>query len=113
MKFNAEVTQKCLQLAGLIPVVIVDENTFQSAVEAIARRNGWLVYHTRDSRKSAAGFPDLCMVRLSRLVFAELKSEDGVVSAAQQTWLDALEPLAVECYLWRPSAWPKIVEVLK
>lgn len=45
----------------------------QSVVDA-ARLNGWLVYHTHDSRRSAEGFPDLVMLRLSRMVVAELKT---------------------------------------
>ena len=39
------------------------ETQLQSAIIELARLTGWLVYHTHDSRHSAKGFPDLCMVR--------------------------------------------------
>ena len=37
----------------------VTEGEFQAWVLDLANRNGWLAYHTHDSRKSAAGFPDV------------------------------------------------------
>jgi hypothetical protein len=72
-------------------------------VTLTARTFGWLAYHTHDSRSSAAGFPDLCMTRGPEIVFAELKSERGKVTAAQQEWLDALDAVpGTEVYVWRP-----------
>ena len=53
------------------------EAQLQDAIVQMARVLGWLVYHTFDSRRSAAGFPDLVMVRNGRLIFAELKSATG------------------------------------
>lgn len=45
---------------------------------------GWRGYHTHDSRRSAAGFPDVTLVRvdpllveLPELIFAELKTDDA------------------------------------
>ena len=46
-------------------------------VKAVALTCGWRLYHTFDSRRSAAGFPDLVLVRPPRVIFAELKSEKG------------------------------------
>ena len=53
------------------------EAQFQAVVIEYAELHGWRVYHTHDSRRSQPGFLDLTMVRPPRLIFAELKSEDG------------------------------------
>lgn len=88
---------------------IPSEAAFQSAILALAQLAGWRVYHTHDSRHSPAGFPDLVMVRGRRLVFAELKSGRGKVSAAQQQWLQALAGVpGAEVRVWRPADWPAI-----
>ncbi len=93
------------------------EASFQSAVLELADLSGWRWYHTHDSRRSAAGFPDLVLVRGDRLIFAELKTERGRVSEAQRAWLDDLTAVALACsgvevYIWRPSHWPHIARVL-
>ena len=82
----------------------MSEAELQSAVLELARYLGWLCYHTHDSRHSAAGFPDLVMVRDTRLIFAELKSENGRVKVEQWAWLDALNTCA-EVVVWRPEHW--------
>lgn len=82
------------------------EAQLQDAVIELARMLGWLVYHTHDSRHSAAGFPDLVLVRRVRLIFAELKSATGVMSPDQKVWRDALlETTTNEVYVWEPSRW--------
>ena len=69
-----------------------------------AKLGGWLIYHTHDSRRNQAGFPDLVMVRSGRVIFAELKTEKGRIGPAQQVWRDeVMKADAVETYLWRPS----------
>lgn len=97
----------------------VSEKEFQAAVIRYAELRGYRVYHTHDSRRSAAGFPDLVLVKHGRLVFAELKTEKGRLSKAQEEWLDALgnvgDPLCDHCadvHVWRPSNWPVIEAVL-
>ena len=51
----------------------------------------------------APGFPDVVMAHPERgVIFAELKTDKGKTTAAQDAWLRALGP-HVECYLWRPS----------
>ena len=89
-----------------------DEKAFQAEVIKEARRLGWRHYHTYDSRKSAAGFPDLVLVR-DRVVWVELKSATGRLTAAQEEWRDWLLAAGQEWHLWRPADWPAIVEVLK
>lgn len=116
MKLSAELAAKCLALAGAGPRPLLEsisEKDFQAAVEYEARRAGWLAYHTRDSRKSAAGFPDLVLVRLSRVLWRELKIRDEQPTAAQKTWIEALELAGQDVAVWRPEQWPEIVEALK
>ncbi len=81
------------------------EKELQSQVLALARVYGWRTYHTFDSRHSAAGFPDVVMVRGERLIFAELKTVRGKLSGAQEAWLDELGGYpGREAYCWRPGA---------
>lgn len=87
-----------------------------------------LIYHPRYSLGSEPGWPDLCLVRRRdrRLLFAELKSERGVLSPRQAevlellgaiTWWplrsDGAEP-TIAVFVWRPSdlASGRIAEVL-
>jgi hypothetical protein len=61
----------------------------QSQVKELATTCGWKAYHTFDSRRSASSFPDLVLVR-DRVVFLDLKQEQGTVSDAQREWGHAL-----------------------
>lgn len=90
---------------------IVSEKQFQSAVIALAKRHLWLCYHTFDSRKSQAGFPDLVLVR-DRIIFAELKTETGRPTADQERWLEGLREAGAEVHLWKPSDWASIEATL-
>jgi hypothetical protein len=93
----------------------MSEATLQQNVEQMMGVFGWLSYHTHDSRRSNAGFPDLVAVRGHRLIFAELKAETGKYRPGQQEWLDALRRVQLEdfdgdlpeVYTWRPSNWLK------
>lgn len=82
-------------------------------VTLTARTFSWLAYHTHDSRHSAAGFPDLVLVRGESIIYAELKSERGKVTAAQQEWLDALTAAGAECHVWRPSQQDDVLDRLR
>ena len=120
MKLPPDLEARILALAGVTVngntprrsiADTVSEKDFMAAVIKESERLGWKVYHTHDSRKSQAGYPDLTLAR-DRLIVAELKTESGRVTAAQANWLTALAEAGVECYLWRPSSWTRIVEVL-
>lgn len=102
----------------------VSERELQAAVIDLARSLGWgvtkpaaermaeearsyglepppldgLIYHPRYSLGSEPGWPDLTLIRRRdrRLVFAELKTEKGVLSARQREVLDLLACLMVE-----------------
>lgn len=97
----------CLSETAAVP-----EKRWQWQVTNHAEAQGWLVYHTFDSRRSAAGFPDLVLVR-ERVIFAELKSRKGKLSKAQEGWLKALRGARAEVYLWLPKHWPQVTEALK
>jgi hypothetical protein len=93
------------------PISEITEKEWQAQVCKLAYYYGYLAYHTHDSRKSASGFPDLCLVG-KRVIFAELKSETGKVSPNQQMWLDALRAAGAEAYLWRPSQLAEVAQIL-
>lgn len=87
------------------------EKQFMGRVIALAKLNGWKVYHTHDSRRSEPGFPDLVLVR-ERVIFAELKADKGKPTKAQREWLLALESGGATFLVWRPRDWDDIVKVL-
>ena len=61
-------------------------------------------YHTYNSRRSEPGFPDWVIVG-QHLMFRELKTERGRLSAAQIAWLDDLKAAGQDAGIWRPSDW--------
>ena len=74
---------------------------------------GWMAYHTYDSRRSTAGFPDLVLVKPPVVVFAELKTENGRTSKEQEDWREKLGRCTdLSVHLWRPSNWDEIEERL-
>ena len=86
------------------------ESYFQSQVIMLAKLHGWLVMHTRAVEirpgvwktplQGHAGFPDLVLVHPDRgLIFAELKSDKGKLSAMQIVWSEALTIAGQEVYL--------------
>lgn len=82
-------------------------------VEPILRMYNWTFYHTHDSRRSEAGFPDLVAMRRTRLLVAELKIGKRQPTPAQQKWLDMFTIVGAEVYVWSPGDENRIVQVLK
>ena len=78
------------------------EKELQAAVIELCKLFGWAYYHTYNSRRSVAGFPDLVLVR-DRIIFVELKSEKGRLSEAQAVWADDIFTAGGEWHLVRPS----------
>ena len=76
-----------------------------------------MVHHHHDSRRSEPGWPDLVLLKpgtpgvRARLIVAELKSENGKLTAAQQLWLNGLSE-CIQTYVWRPADWGRIEHVL-
>lgn len=81
------------------------ERDFQRRVIALAKLQGWKVYHTHDSRRSEPGFPDLVLARGERVLFAELKNIGGKATPEQLKWLCALHEARTSAFLWWPSDW--------
>jgi hypothetical protein len=95
-------------------LVAEPEEILQRKVIMLARLLGWRVHHTHNSIHSPSGWPDLAMVRGKRIVFAELKSQTGRLTLEQQSWLDELRGVpCAEVFIWRPSDWPQIEQVLR
>jgi hypothetical protein len=83
----------------------MSEAALQAAVIDLARILGLLIYHTRDSRGSAAGFPDLVIVGPRGVLFRELKSATGQLTRPQGLWRDGLADAGASWGLWRPEDW--------
>lgn len=89
------------------------ERQFMDTVTDYARRCSWDYYHTWRSVHSVKGFPDLVLVRAERLVFAEIKRQSGKPTKEQVYWLERLAATGAETYIWRPSDWEQVREVLR
>ena len=97
------------------------EGVLLARIRRLATDNGYISYHTHDSRKSEVGFPDLLLAKpetltsAGRILFVELKSSQGKVTREQHLWLDILTHTVpgVEVYLWRPRDWPTIQQILQ
>lgn len=91
----------------------VTERQFRSQVLQWAQECGWQAYFTWRSDHSPSGFPDLVLVRPPRVIFAELKAQNGVLSAHQRQWLTTLEACpGIEVYVWRPVDEARVLEIL-
>ena len=92
---------------------LTPEAEFQAVVIDKFSRAGWLAHHFRPSRMSDVGFPDLVLVSPEgRLVLAELKAEDGVISMEQYQVIEMLRKCDKEVYIWRPSDLPTIERII-
>ncbi|WP_423058693.1 VRR-NUC domain-containing protein [Brevibacterium linens] len=85
----------------------MSERQLQDQILELAKRMGWVSYHTFDSRKSTPGFPDLVLVHpeQKRVIWRELKSEKDVTSAEQKVWLSTLLLVGEDVDVWRPRDW--------
>ena len=87
------------------------EAQWQATIVCLAHNLGYLVYHTHDSRRSPAGFPDLVLCG-RQLIFAEVKAERGKITIEQSAWLQSLRDAGAQAYLWRPSDYPEVERTL-
>lgn len=93
--------------------VQVSEKEFQDTVTDALSLFGWLWYHTHDSRRSNKGFPDVVAVRGQRVLFIELKREDGRVTVEQKDWLLKLRDAGREAFVLRPSQMDAFLEGIR
>ena len=87
------------------------EKQAQSAIVDLATLLGWRVYHTFDSRRSQAGFPDLVLVR-DRVIYAEIKRAGQKPRPDQVDWLNALSRAGAEVYVWTWDDYDEIGSIL-
>uniref|UniRef100_A0A6M3L386 VRR-NUC domain-containing protein n=1 Tax=viral metagenome TaxID=1070528 RepID=A0A6M3L386_9ZZZZ len=106
----------------------ISEADWQNTVIDLARLGKWRCAHFRSVRvqrkdgsvyyqtpvqADGAGYPDLCMVKGNRLIYAELKREGGKATSEQIEWLEALSKVpGVECYIWEPSDYEDVKWIL-
>lgn len=84
------------------------EKRFQASVVILARLRGWWAYSVPDSRRSAAGWPDLALLRPPRLLLRELKTDRGRLRSEQREVMAALSACGLDVKVWRPSMWEEI-----
>ena len=88
---------------------MLSERAFQASVLDLARLTGWRAYHTHNSRRSEPGYPDLCLVRGDVCIMAELKTDVGKVTTAQEARLAAFDAVpGIEAVVWRPRHWATV-----
>lgn len=101
------------------------EALFMSRVTELAGYKGWKWMHIRPglnergryrtpvSGPLGSGWPDLVLVRGTRLLFVELKAQGRKPTALQEQVLGVLTGVGyAEVYVWRPGDWDLIMDVL-
>lgn len=99
------------------------EAGFTAAVIQFAQLCGWRAAHFRPARTAkgwrtavagdGAGFPDLVLIRGNVLVVAELKCGTNRPTPEQSAWLAAFRSAGIRAYVWYPTDWPTIEDVLR
>lgn len=90
------------------------ESELRAEVVKLAHYHGWRVFSlpmakTRRPVKDATGYPDLTLARDRRVVWLELKQEDGNLSVQQMAWLRELPAM----HVIRPSdLWNRQLEYI-
>lgn len=103
--------------------VAATEAEWQAQISHLAKILGWKVLHIRRSigkghrwttTTSIIGWPDLTLwnERQQRIIFAELKSEHGVLTPEQIDVLHSLDRTGLETYVWRPAMLEEIRDIL-
>ncbi len=98
------------------------EAAFTRDVLTLAKRLGWRTIHLRPGRTrhgwrtavqgDGKGFPDLVLLKGTRILVAELKVGRGKPTAEQLAWLVAFEKAGISAYIWRPADFKDIESVL-
>ena len=93
--------------------LLVTERDLREQIRDLCKLFGWRMYFSWSSIHSPQGFPDLVLVRDSVILAVELKSEKGKLTPEQEEWLLALNKAGVKTFIWKPSDFNEIVEVLR
>ena len=88
------------------------ESEFQEWTCSVASGAKWRYYHTVIPRLSRRGYPDLHLVKKPYSVFAELKTQSGVLTAMQAEWQEELLASGAIAVTWRPGMRQSIAEFL-
>ena len=91
------------------------EKAFQARILQVAEVYGFTFqYHTYNSRRSAAGYPDVTLLNPDAGVgvMAEFKVKGGKLTNAQRDWLNALTECGIDAVLWTPAIEDEIVNWL-
>lgn len=84
---------------------------FRGEVQKLLTARLWDFYHPEISHMSNKGYPDLTAWR-ERVIWLELKSEKGQLSQDQANTIEMLKRAGGEVYVFRPSDWKEIIEIL-
>lgn len=96
------------------PTYSPTEKAWMSDVIEVATLYGFVSYHTHDSRRSAAGFPDVILVKGRYLLAVELKTDAGRVRPEQQRWLELFAGVEeVRAAVWRPRDRQRVYDDLR
>lgn len=94
-------------------MIEITEKQWEQQIHDLAHTFHWKYHHTWTSIHSPRGFPDDVMCRGERLIFAELKTTKGKLTPYQSAWIEALTETKAEVYVWRPSDFNNIVEIMR
>lgn len=105
-------------------MIAITESEFQRQVTDLATRLGWSWVHFERMGNSQGqwrtpaygplgkGWPDLVLIRRGTTVYAELKAQNKYPTDAQKEVLRVLSNASPHVYVWRPSDFPQVLEVL-
>jgi hypothetical protein len=85
----------------------ITHEQLRQAVRDCAARLGWRVLTTYHSQASVPGEPDLRLIHRGqrRLIWAELKTGSGRLTADQKQVIDDLLAAGQRVYIWREEHW--------
>lgn len=78
-------------------------DSLEAHVRRLFRDLGLRAFHPRDSRRSEKGYPDWTITGPGGVMWRELKTQRGRVTAEQQAWLDGLAAAGGDAKVWRPA----------
>lgn len=89
--------------------------SFRGEVQKLLSHLGYEYHHQAYAIGSKSGWPDLSIWHRPKKIpcfFAELKTQTGTLSKNQKNFIHSLKEATNQVYVWRPSDWPEIVQIL-